>query len=85
MKGAAQAMPDRTDRDQDLVELRMRKYTRLVHKTILQKCLTSRRVFWRGPSGKGVATLTMLEAIRCAGGREFNPRPGQYSRVSCSS
>ena len=23
--------------------------------------------------------------LRCAGGREFNPRPGQYSRMSFSS
>ena len=30
-------------------------------------------------------TLTMFEAIQCAGGREFNPRPGQYSRMSFSS
>ena len=30
-------------------------------------------------------TLTMFEGIRCAGGREFNPRPGQYSRMSFSS
>ena len=25
-------------------------------------------------------TMTMFE-IRCAGGREFDPRPGQYTRV----
>ena len=36
-------------------------------------------------------TLTMFEAtvcglkLRCAGGREFDPRPGQYSRMSFSS
>ena len=29
-------------------------------------------------------TLTMFEAM-VAGGREFNPRPGQYSRMSFSS
>ena len=29
-------------------------------------------------------TLTMLK-LRCAGGREFNRRPGQYSRMSFSS
>ena len=28
--------------------------------------------------------LTMLK-LRCAGGREFNPRPGQYGRMSFSS
>ena len=29
-------------------------------------------------------TLTMFRSLklRCAGGREFNPRPGQYSRMS---
>ncbi len=27
----------------------------------------------------------MFEATVCAGGREFNPRPGQYSRMSFSS
>ena len=29
-------------------------------------------------------TLTMFEVL-CAGGREFNPRLGQYSRMSFSS
>ena len=31
--------------------------------------------------------LTMFEAMvcRCAGGRGFDPRPGQYSRMSFSS
>ena len=30
-------------------------------------------------------TMTMFEATRCAGGREFDPRPEQYSRISFSS
>ena len=30
-------------------------------------------------------TLAMFEAIRCAGSREFDLRPGQYSRMSFSS
>ena len=29
-------------------------------------------------------TLTIFE-LRCVGGREFDPRPGQYSRMSFSS
>ena len=29
-------------------------------------------------------TLTMFEAT-VAGGREFDPRPGQYCRMNCSS
>ena len=30
--------------------------------------------------------LSMLTAtLRCAGGREFDPRPGQYSRMGSSS
>ena len=33
---------------------------------------------------KGVGHLDRLK-LRCAGGREFNPRPGQYSRMSFSS
>ena len=31
---------------------------------------------------KGVGPCLML---RCAGSREFDPRPGQYSRISFSS
>ena len=29
--------------------------------------------------------LDTLTKLLCAGGREFNPRPGQYSRMSFSS
>ena len=35
----------------------------------------------RGRVGKGVGHLK----LRCAEGREFEPRPGQYSRMSFSS
>ena len=37
------------------------------------------------PSGYGRGTPWPCLKLRCAGGREFNPRPGQYSRMSFSS
>ena len=37
------------------------------------------------PSGKGRGTPWPCSKLRCAGGREFDPRPGQYSRMSFSS
>ena len=37
------------------------------------------------PSGKGHGTPRPCLKLRCAGGREFNPRPGQNSRMSFSS
>ena len=42
----------------------------------------------RGRVGKGVGHLWTpcpCLKLRCAGGREFDPRPGQYSRMSFSS
>ena len=37
------------------------------------------------PSGLGRRTPCPCLKLRCAGGREFEPRPGQYSRMSFSS
>ena len=39
----------------------------------------------RGRVVKGMGHLDHVLKLRCAGGREFNPRPGQYSRMSFSS
>ena len=37
------------------------------------------------PIGLGRGTPFPCLKLRCAGGREFDPRPGQYSRMSFSS
>ena len=46
------------------------------------ECGSDRR---HGRVGKGVGHIDPCLKLRCAGLREFDPRPGQYSRMSFSS
>ena len=42
-------------------------------------------VMWMWPSEKGRGTTCPCLKLMCAESREFDPRPGQYSRMSFSS
>ena len=46
-------------------------------------CFSSSVTPW--PSGERRGTPSSCLKLRCAEGREFDPRPGQYSRMSFSS
>ena len=54
-------------------------------KLLLQAYRLRGRVPPPWPSGLGRGTPWPCLKLRCAGGREFNPRPGKYSRISFSS